>query len=256
MNKTPFWLDPKPVTFPPTNLALDEPDGLLAIGGALTQEWLLQAYSKGIFPWFNPDEPILWWSPNPRSVLLIDDLKIRRSLRKSLRKMYESHQLKVTLDQSFIEVMQHCAQIERKDQAGTWITDDMLSAYNLLHQAGHAHSVEVWWQDELVGGLYGVTIGKMFFGESMFSKINDASKIALVALSMQLKAWGFSLIDTQVETAHLKSMGASMVSRQVFESLLQQQIQQSFPPHKWELEIDWFQAAIEHSHFQNALSDS
>lgn len=256
MKKMPFWLDPKPVTFPPTNLALTEPDGLLAIGGALTQEWLLQAYSKGIFPWFNPDEPILWWSPNPRSVLLLDDLKIRRSLRKSLRKMLETHQLKVTLDQNFIEVMQQCAQIERKDQAGTWITDDMLSAYNQLHQAGHAHSVEVWWQGELVGGLYGVAIGKMFFGESMFSKINDASKIALVALSMQLKAWGFSLIDTQVETAHLKSMGASMVSRHVFEALLQKQIQQPFPPHKWQFEIDWFQAAIEHSHFQNALNDS
>ncbi len=252
----PYWLDPQPVVFPPTHLALSDPDGLLAMGGALTQEWILQAYSKGIFPWFNPGEPILWWTPDPRSVLFIDDLKIRRSLRKTIKKMAGMPGFKVTLDQDFVGVMKNCASIDRKDQAGTWISDEMLTAYTQLHQSGHAHSVEVWQDDELVGGLYGISIGKMFFGESMFAKANDASKIALVALSMQLKAWGFNMIDTQIETEHLKSMGASLVSRLVFEALLQHQLQQPFPAMQWEMEIDWVKAAMDHVYFQKALNEA
>jgi len=253
MQNEPFWLDKKPVIFPPTHLAMTDPNGLLAIGGDLTPEWLLNAYSKGIFPWFNPGEPVLWWTPNPRSVVLIDDLKFRRSLRKSIQKLINEERLKVTLDQNFLEVMQKCATIERNDQDGTWITDEMLSAYQDLHQKGHAHSVEVWIDNQLAGGLYGVALGKMFFGESMFSEVSDASKIALVAISMQLKAWGFKLLDTQVETPHLKSMGASMISRTVFEALLQQQIEQPFVAKKWQMDTDWFPAAIEHSHYQAAL---
>lgn len=256
MQEMPFWLDPTPVTFPPTELALKEPIGLLAMGGALTQEWLLLAYSKGIFPWFNPGEPILWWTPDPRSVLFLDDLKIRRSLRKTLKKLDSNPNFKVTLDQAFADVIEQCALMERKDQDGTWITQEMGQAYLQLHQSGHAHSVEVWLDGELIGGLYGVAIGKMFYGESMFSKVSDASKIALVALCMQLKAWGFKLLDTQVETAHLKSMGANHISRKLFESLIAQQTQQSFPPRKWEMEIDWLKAAVEHSYYQNALDNS
>lgn len=253
MQNEPFWLDEYPVIFPPTNLAMTDPNGLLAIGGDLTPEWLLSAYSKGIFPWFSPGESVLWWTPEPRSVLLIDDLKFRRSLRKSIQKLIREKNLTVTFDRSFREVMQKCAEIERDDQDGTWITDEMLDAYSDLHSKGHAHSVEVWLDNRLVGGLYGMALGKMFFGESMFSEVSDASKIALVAISMQLKAWGFKLIDTQVETPHLKSMGARPMSRNVFEAMLEQQMRQPFPAQKWQLEIDWLQAAIEHGHFQAAL---
>ena len=231
----PFWLDTKPVTFPPTHLAMTDPDGLLAVGGALTPEWLLNAYHKGIFPWFNENEPILWWTPNPRSVLFIDSLKVRRSLAKTIRKGH----LQVTIDQAFVEVIQHCADIPRDDQDGTWITNDMFQAYEQLHRKGDAHSVEVWQDGELVGGLYGVAIGKVFFGESMFSKANDASKIALVALCQQLKHWGFRMIDTQVETAHLKSLGAKLISREQFETILEEDTQKVPPSQDWQLDVDW-----------------
>lgn len=240
--------------FPPTNLALLEPDGLLAVGGALTPEWLLQAYSNGIFPWFNPGEPILWWTPSPRSVLWIDDLKINRSLRKTLQKLEWDDTLTVTLDQNFSEVMQACATVPREGQEGTWISAEMLDAYQSLHQSGHAHSVEVWQDDHLVGGLYGIAIGKMFFGESMFSKVSDSSKIALVALAMQLKAWGFIAIDTQVETPHLMSLGARLIPRIEFEALIQQQMSQTFPPQKWQFSIDWTDAAYGHTQAQRNLT--
>lgn len=231
----PFWLDTKPVAFPPTHLAMTDPDGLLAIGGDLTPEWLLNAYHKGIFPWFNENEPILWWTPNPRSVLFIDSLKVRRSLVKTIRKGH----FQVTLDQAFAEVVQNCADIPRDDQDGTWITNDMFNAYQQLHETGHAHSVEVWQDGDLVGGLYGVAIGQVFFGESMFSKQSDASKIALVALCQQLKDWGFRMIDTQVETAHLKSLGAKLISREHFEGILEEDTQKSQPSTQWQMEIDW-----------------
>ena len=244
--QSPFWLETTPVTFPPTHLALSDPNGLLAIGGNLTPEWLLHAYSKGIFPWFNPEEPILWWSPNPRSVLFLDDLKIKRSLRKTIQKWHKQPDFSVTLDQDFVGVMQACSCAPRKDQTGTWITPAMLTAYTKLHQSGHAHSVEVWQDGQLVGGLYGIAIGKMFFGESMFSNVTDGSKVALVALSMQLKAWGFTLIDTQVETPHLNTLGASQIKRTEFETLIGQQINLSFPAQKWQLSIDWVQAIKTH----------
>lgn len=243
---TPFWLDQKPVAFPPSNLALEEPDGLLAVGGDLTPEWLLQAYSCGIFPWFNPGEPILWWTPNPRSVLFIEQLKIKRSLRKTIQKLQQSDSISITLDQDFKGVMQACAEMPREGQEGTWITDEMINAYDSLHQSGHAHSVEVWHNGELVGGLYGVAIGKMFFGESMFSKMTDSSKIALVALAMQLKEWGFELIDTQVETPHLNSLGACRISRNQFEDLISQQMRLSFKSQKWQFSIDLYPAVLGH----------
>lgn len=231
----PFWLHEYPVTFPPTHIAMTEPDGLLAVGGALTPEWLLMAYSKGIFPWFNEDDPILWWTPNPRSILVIKDLKVRKSLVKTIRK----GTFEVTLDHAFEAVMRNCALVPRADQDGTWISEDMIEAYLALHQKGHAHSVEVWQSGELVGGLYGVAIGKVFFGESMFSKRTDASKVALVALCQQLDAWGFRIIDTQVETGHLKSLGAKLVSRETFEQFLETDCHQAFPARKWHFDIDW-----------------
>lgn len=248
---TPFWLEKKPVMFPPSDLALEDPNGLLAVGGDLTSEWLLQAYSNGIFPWFNPGEPILWWTPSPRSVLFLDDLKIKRSLVKTIRKLKQTKSLSVTLDKDFVGVMQACAEVPRQDQEGTWITDEMLKAYQQLHESGHAHSVEVWQDNKLVGGLYGVAIGKMFFGESMFAKVTDSSKIALVALSMQLKEWGFELIDTQVETPHLNSLGACSVSRVQFEELIQQQMKLAFKAQKWHFSTDWIAAVNQHNNLKN-----
>lgn len=231
----PFWLDPFPVMFPPTDIAMTDPNGLLAVGGDLTPEWLLLAYSKGLFPWFSEEDPILWWTPDPRAVLMIDELKVRRSLKKTIRKGH----FKVTLDKAFKEVMLACAQAPREGQDGTWITEEMLAAYSALHEKGHAHSVEVWQNNELVGGLYGVAIGKVFFGESMFSKQTDASKVALVALCQQLKAWGFNMIDAQVTSDHLLSLGAIEIPRSEFESQLLIDSQKPFPAQKWQFEIDW-----------------
>jgi len=235
LSHQPFWLDPNPVAFPPTYLALTEPDGLLAVGGDLTPEWLLMAYHKGIFPWFNEEDPILWWTPNPRSVLFLDKLKVHRSLVKTIRKQ----RFNVTLDMDFLAVIHQRATTPRRGQDGTWISDPMIQAYHQLYQKGYAHSVEVWQSGHLVGGLYGVAIGKMFFGESMFAHQTDASKIALIALCQQLQAWGFLIIDTQIETAHLKSLGAKLISREHFETLLHQQTQLTFPPRHWQMEVDW-----------------
>ncbi|WP_127470834.1 leucyl/phenylalanyl-tRNA--protein transferase [Thiomicrorhabdus aquaedulcis] len=237
---TPFWLDPQPVLFPPSHLALTEPNGLLAVGGDLTPEWLLHAYSKGLFPWFNADEPVLWWTPNPRSVLFMNELKIHKSLQKTLVRIEDNENLTVTFDQAFTQVMQACSNAPRPGQNGTWITPKMIAAYSSLHQSGHAHSVEVWQGDELVGGVYGVALGKMFYGESMFANVRDASKIGLVALCMHLKQWGFSLLDTQVETPHLKSLGARSIPRTEFEQYLNTQIQMAFPAHAWQVSPDWF----------------
>lgn len=244
--QAPFWLDREPVYFPPTSLAMKEPNGLLAIGGDLSTEWLLHAYSVGLFPWFNPGEPILWWSPNPRSVLAIDQLKIHKSLWKKIKQKNQDKTFKITLDHSFTEVMQNCSNISRTGQQGTWISDEMLFSYQKLHQQGHAHSVEVWQDEQLVGGLYGVAIGKMFFGESMFAKQSDASKIALVALAMQLKRWGFTHLDAQVETQHLNRLGAQNLSRQNFEKILQKQINQSLNLKTWQITDDWFELAQQH----------
>lgn len=225
----PFWLDEDNIHFPPTYLAMSEPNGLLAVGGTLSPDWLRLAYSKGIFPWFNEDDPILWWTPNPRSVLLIENLKISKSLAKLIRQQ----KFKVTFDTDFSEVIQQCANINRPEQDGTWIIDEMLTAYNELHHQGYAHSVEVWQEGDLVGGLYGVAIGKVFFGESMFAKVSNSSKVALVHLAEKLKAWGFRMIDTQVETPHLNSLGASLISRKAFELILTKDVKRGFSAEKW-----------------------
>ncbi|WP_126455219.1 leucyl/phenylalanyl-tRNA--protein transferase [Sulfuriflexus mobilis] len=212
-----YWLSPDDdeVAFPPVDLALREPDGLLAFGGSLSVQRLLHAYQQGIFPWYSEGQPIMWWSPDPRMVLFPADLKVSRSLRKTLKKKYYT----LTLDTAFAEVVEACA-APRKDDAGTWITDDMKNAYKELYRQGHAHSVEVWLGEELVGGLYGVAIGTVFFGESMFARRSDTSKLAFVYLVQQLKRWGYSLIDCQVYSAHLASLGAINIPRAAFVSLL------------------------------------
>lgn len=207
-----FLLDDNPNTpFPDVSLAEKEPDGLLAVGGDLTPQRLIQAYQLGIFPWFSEGEPILWWSPDPRTVLYPEKIKISRSLRKTLRK----HLYRVTFDHQFDEVIRACAS-PREDSPGTWLVPEMIDAYTEQHKLGLAHSVEVWQDNQLVGGLYGMAIGRVFFGESMFSRANDSSKVALVYLSHQLKAWGFRMIDCQVYTRHLASLGAEEIPRQQF----------------------------------------
>ncbi len=225
----PFWLPESPARFPPTHLAAREPSGLLAVGGDLTPEWLLEAYRHGIFPWFNADEPVLWWTPDPRCVLMTDQVKIRRSLRKVMKKSG----WRVSFDTQFDRVIRACAETPRPGQEGTWLSERMIHAYTTLHSLGYAHSVEVWWEDELVGGLYGVSLGKVFFGESMFSWRPDASKIALVRLAQQLQAWGFRMIDCQVPTDHLMSMGATLLPRAEFERILNEDLNQIFPARKW-----------------------
>lgn len=219
----PYWIDPRDRTyrFPDVRLALREPDGLLAVGGDLSPQRLEAAYRRGIFPWFNHDQPILWWSPDPRSVLFTAHLKISRSLRKTLRKRLFS----VTSDTAFAEVVEACSeprQYGETPETGTWITPEMKQAYIQLHEKGLAHSIECWREKELVGGLYGVAIGKVFFGESMFTRETDASKVAFVYLVKQLARWGFALIDCQIHSAHLESLGAESISRERFTQLLDQ----------------------------------
>lgn len=212
------WLDKDPAApFPPVEQALLDPDGLLAVGGDLSPQRLLNAYQHGIFPWYTEGEPILWWSPDPRCVLFPEKLKISRSLRKTLRKgLFE-----LRMDTAFEAVMRACAE-NRPNQKGTWITEDILQAYVNMHQLGFAHSVECWQDGQLVGGLYGMAIGKVFFGESMFSRKTDASKVAMVYLCEYLKQHDFKLIDSQVYTQHLESLGAELIPRTRFVELLEQ----------------------------------
>lgn len=197
--------------FPPVERALRRPSGLLAAGGDLSPARLEQAYRQGIFPWFGPGEPILWWSPDPRMVLVPRELRVPRSLAKAVRnRPYE-----LRIDSAFRQVMQACAE-PRDGQAGTWIVPEMIDAYCRLHALGLAHSVEIWMDGQLAGGLYGVALGRVFFGESMFSRARDASKIALVQLVRRLEAAHFGLIDCQMSTAHLASLGAREISRAQF----------------------------------------
>lgn len=205
------WLRPDSLAFPAHNRALDEPEGLLAAGGDLSPERLIHAYSQGIFPWYQDGQPLLWWSPNPRTVLFPARLHVSRSMQKFMRKT----DLAITLDQAFPGVIKACAQ-PRDYTDSTWITDEMQLAYCHLHRLGFAHSVEVWEKDSLVGGLYGVALGKVFFGESMFSRRSNASKSAFIFLVRQLQEWGFELIDCQMPTEHLFSLGAESVSRDDF----------------------------------------
>ncbi|MFP5350382.1 MAG: leucyl/phenylalanyl-tRNA--protein transferase [Gammaproteobacteria bacterium] len=207
--------DATDLRFPPVELA--SPEGLLAIGGDLRSERLLEAYRHGIFPWYNDGQPILWWSPDPRAVLFPARLHVSRSLRKTLRR----GAYRVTFDERFREVMQACAAPRAKNPVGgTWITAQMLEAYTRLHQQGYAHSVEAWDGATLVGGLYGVAIGGAFFGESMFSRATDASKVAFVCSVRQLQRWGFTLIDCQLATPHLASLGAESVRRRDYLNFL------------------------------------
>ena len=203
-------LDTHNYGFPDPQTAAVEPNGLLAIGGDLAPERLLAAYARGIFPWFESDsDPIMWWSPDPRAVLVPGEFRPHRSLRKTLRKGTYA----MTADRAFGAVVRNCASVSRSGQAGTWITDDMCAAYESLHASGVAHSIETWQDGELVGGLYGISLGLMFFGESMFSHARDASKCAFALLCAQLTAWKFKLIDCQMMNNHLASLGVVQISR-------------------------------------------
>ncbi len=217
--------------FPPTSAALEDPNGLLAVGGDLSPERLLAAYRRGIFPWFEEPQPILWWTPDPRSVLFPECLHVSRSLRKTLRR----DRFRLAVDTAFRDVMLACAE-SRSGGAGTWIGSSMLDAYCRLHESGDAHSIEIYDEGgELVGGLYGVAIGGAFFGESMFSRRTDASKVALVALVSIARRGGICLIDCQVESDHLNSMGAKNVRRLDFEKRLEQTKAMTVTPGSWAL---------------------
>ncbi len=211
------WLKPtdSPAALPPTSRALAEPNGLLAVGGALTPDWLVHAYRRGIFPWYAPGQPILWWAPDPRAVLLPEEFRVSRSLAKSIRNRgYETR-----VDAAFDTVLRACA-APRRQETGTWITDEMQQAYAELYRRGIAHSVETWQQDRLVGGLYGVALGRVFYGESMFSAARDASKVALAALVDLCRQRGISLIDCQMASAHLARLGSRSLPRREFEAAL------------------------------------
>lgn len=209
------------IIFPPPEEA--EPDGLLAVGGGLSSERLLLAYKLGIFPWYSEGQPILWWSPDPRLILELEEFHVSRRLHQILKKRV----FKVTFDKAFESVIQACASVPREGQDGTWITPEMQEAYVRLHEEGFAHSVESWLDGELVGGIYGVSLGRCFFGESMFSHKSNASKVALAALVEQMKAWDFHLLDAQVTTRHLLSLGAKEIPRSVFLERLKKAL--SFP---------------------------
>jgi len=214
--------------FPPVETALADPNGLLAMGGDLSPGRLLDAYRHGIFPWFNPGEPILWWSPDPRMVLVPSEVRVTRSLAKRLR----NAGFELRVDTAFADVMRACAE-PREGAGGTWISPAMVAAYSRLFDAGYAHSVETWHDGRLVGGLYGVAIGRMFYGESMFSREPDASKVALVRLARQLQRWGFGLIDCQMETAHLASLGARTMPRAAFTARLAELVNLPHQPGPW-----------------------
>ncbi|HBX53998.1 leucyl/phenylalanyl-tRNA--protein transferase [Pseudomonas sp. UBA2684] len=213
------WLQRDSLSFPPLAKALHEPNGLLAAGGDLSAERLIQAYRHGCFPWYQDGQPILWWSPDPRTVLFPHELHVSRSLNKVLRQA----RYRVTFDQAFAEVIQACA-APRDYAAGTWITPPMQHAYLELHRRGIAHSVEVWRDDKLVGGLYGLAIGQLFFGESMFSRADNASKVGFATLVEHLAAWGFALIDCQMPTQHLHSFGARAIPRSDFAAYLERHL--------------------------------
>jgi leucyl/phenylalanyl-tRNA--protein transferase len=224
-----FRLDPR-LVFPDPSLA--EPSGLLAVGGDLKPRRLILAYASGIFPWYNEGQPILWHSPDPRMVLLAKELYVGRSLAKEIRRAkYE-----IRLDTAFRAVIEACALVPRPDQDGTWITDEMMDAYVELHRLGFAHSAEAWLDGELVGGLYGVSLGAAFFGESMFANAPDASKVAFVTLVRQLERWGIELIDCQVKTSHLTRFGATEWPRVRFLKALEEALEKPTRKGGWQLE--------------------
>ena len=217
--------------FPPPELA-DE-NGLLAIGGDLSESRILLAYSMGIFPWYSKEDPLLWWSPDPRLLLFPKELKLSRSLKQIINKQT----FRVTLDTAFEQVIRACAEVHNNQDGGTWITDDMIESYTALHRSGFAHSAECWLGDKLVGGLYGLSLGNSFFGESMFAKKSNASKVAFAGLVGQLTEWGFDLIDCQIPTTHLMSLGAREIPRSEFMDLLKKTLTKKTFKGKWSLEI-------------------
>lgn len=228
-----FRLNRHDVRFPPVDRA--SPDGLLAVGGDLCPERLLEAYRQGVFPWYNDDQPILWWSPDPRAVLFPTKLHVSRSLTRCLRR----HVFAVTLDTHFRTIMEQCAGPRPQyPEGGTWITGDMLDAYTRLHELGYAHSVETWQDGRLVGGLYGVAIGGAFFAESMFTRIDDASKVALVRLVRQLQVWDFRLIDCQQFSPHVSRFGAEEIPRQDFIEHLRQALTLPDRRGRWKFEME------------------
>lgn len=232
---SPAWLtDDDTAPFPPVDMALRQPDGLLALGGSLSPTRLLNAYRQGIFPWYQDGQPVLWWSPDPRMVLFPADLKVSRSLRKTLR----HGGFEVSFDGAFTQVIEACADTVRPGQQGTWITRDMQTAYRTLYRLGYAHSVEVRRRDQLVGGLYGVAIGRVFFGESMFSRVPNASKVGFAALVKTLQTTGYRLIDCQVHTPHLESLGARPIPRREFVNRLERETCQSLPRQPWAMHPD------------------
>ena len=225
------YLDPNVIAFPDVNDALMNPNGLLAAGGNLSKSWLIAAYRKGIFPWYEDGQPILWWSPDPRLRLIPDQFRMSRSLRKLVRKKI----YRVSFNQDFIGVINGCRTNVRRLQ-GTWITNEMVNAYTELYDSGIAHSVEVWSSRKLVGGLYGVSLGKIFFGESMFSEVDNASKIALFYLTVHLKEWGYKLIDCQVSSDHLESLGATKISRSEFIEIIEKFVTKEEKEENWYVE--------------------
>jgi leucyl/phenylalanyl-tRNA---protein transferase len=222
------WLDAQ-TPFPPLEDALAEPNGLLAAGGDLSPDRLIDAYRRGIYPWYSEGQPLLWWSPDPRMVLFVDEFRLSRSLAKRVRR----GDFDVRIDSAFDAVVDACADAPRDGQYGTWITPDMIIAYRRLHVLGYAHSVEAWRGDELQGGLYGLALGSVFFGESMFTRASDASKVSLAALVALLQQRGVMLIDCQQETEHLASMGARPVPRRQFARSLGELINSNAPPAAW-----------------------
>lgn len=226
------------IKFPHTHWA--NPDGILAIGGDLSIPRLLEAYSHGIFPWYSEGSEILWWAPNPRFVLFTDELRVSKSMKQVMR----SGKFKVTFDTQFEEVIKNCKHSNREGQEGTWITDEMQKAYIEFHKSGYAHSVEVWENNELVGGLYGVSLGKVFFGESMFTKVSNASKFGFITLVEALKNKGFKLIDSQDYTTHLESLGAQDISRIEFESHLKEGVKLEGKVGLW---TDWLGLGLDTS---------
>ena len=229
------WLE-RDDAFPPLAAALEHPNGLLAAGADLSPQRLLAAYRQGIFPWYSEGEPILWWSPDPRMVLIPSEMKVSRSLVKTLR----NRDYEIRFDSAFDAVMHGCATRRTDDDAAsagdapTWINEEMRAAYRRLHQLGYAHSVETWIEGELAGGLYGVAIGRMFYGESMFTRVRDASKIALVHLVQRLQRHGYGMIDCQMYTPHLASLGARAIARGKFSLNLQELVDYCVTPMKWD----------------------
>lgn len=227
--------------FPALDTALDDPNGLLCWGGELNAARLQRAYASGIYPWFSPGQPVLWWTPDPRMVLAVSDFKLQRSLIKAIR----NAGFEVRVDTCFEKVIRTCGAVSRPGQEGTWITDSIVAAYVELHEQGLAHSIETWRDGELVGGLYGVSLGNMFFGESMFANVRDASKVALAHLVAQLSRWDMPWIDCQQETEHLASLGAKPIARTRFAQQVAQLVSAPSRQGRWKFDEDLFGSGVD-----------